>query len=818
MVLAAFFQSTRMKAHSQVVVIGGGAVGASCLYHLTQAGISDCLLLEKDELTSGSTWHAAGNIPTYATSWLGMRAGNYAWQLYKDLGEAVDSPISYRHTGAFWPAHNRDRMELFHHLVGVSKSAGFELSMLTPGEMETMHPYYRAGNSVIGGIFDPYEGDIDPSQLTQALIKGARAAGAQVARFTHVTGVKRSADKQWEITTSSGQVTCEVVVNATGFYGSSIAVMLGQQIPVAVLEHQYLLTEKLKTLEQDNTLFPLVRDPDIRFYLRREGAGFLFGSYGHPGRLAFKQGLPEHFAHSLFEDSVDDIIDLLELAVEHVPLLGEAGIKRYINGPIGYSPDGLPLCGPAYGLDNFYHACGIQIGITHSAAVGKAIAEWVSEGETEWDYTAWDPRRFGDWATKQYACKRIVELYDLQYAIPFPHRILQSGRPLKCTPLHEILKDRGAVFGQVGGWERAFWFALENNENPGNLSFRNIEPWRNAVQRECEGVRDNVGMMDHGGFTKFEISGPGASDYLDRVFCSRLPSVGQVKLSYMLTARGKIYSEATIARLDVDDYLLCGPTLAVLRDHDWLSQHLPCDNSVNLSLGSKHDATLLLMGPKSRHLLAELTDHNLSKSSMPWMSVAEIQIAGHFVTAMRVSYAGELGWELHLESKHLAEIYHLLNRAGNKYNLVDFGSYALNSMRLEKAYHAWGMDFGSEYSLYDAGLQGAIDFEKPVFTGRNAVLRQRQEIPGWRFVRLVIDNNDSDPMSGDPIMHQGQCVGYVTSGGSGFRTGMCLALGYLDSAVPDKITEFNVELLAKPCRARVSNSAFYDPGNLRNKQ
>ena len=818
MVLAAFFQIARMKTHAQVVVIGGGAVGASCLYHLTQAGISDCLLLEKDELTSGSTWHAAGNIPTYAASWLGMRAGNYAWQLYKDLGETVDSPISYRHTGAFWPAHNCDRMDLFHHLVGVSRSAGFELSMLTPAEMESMHPYYLAGNSVIGGIFDPYEGDIDPSQLTQALIKAARAAGAQVARFTNVTGIKRSTENQWKIATSKGQVTCEIIVNATGFYGSTIAAMLGQQIPVAVLEHQYLVTENLETLEQDKTLFPLVRDPDIRFYLRREGAGFLFGSYGHRGRLAFEQALPEHFAHSLFDDSVDDIIDLVELAVEHVPLLGEAGIVRFINGPIGYSPDGLPLCGPAYGLPDFYHACGIQIGITHSAAVGKAIAEWISTGETEWDYTAWDPRRFGDWATKQYACKRIVELYDLQYAIPFPHRIIQSGRPVQCTPLYQTLKTKGAVFGQVGGWERAFWFDLDNNHNPDTLSFRNIEPWRKAVQHECECVRDHVGIMDHGGFTKYEVSGPWASDYLDRLYCSRLPSVGRVKLSYMLTPQGKIFSEATIARLDVNQFLLCGPTLAQLRDHDWLSQHLPDDNSVNLQLGSQRDATLMVMGPKSRHLLAELTDHSLSKLSMPWMSVAEIQIAGYSLIAMRVSYVGELGWELHLESKHLPEIYHQISRAGKKYNLVDFGSYALNSMRLEKAYHAWGMDFGNEYSLYDAGLHSVIDFEKPGFTGRCAVLEQRQENPDWRFVRLVINNNDSDPMAGDPVIHKGQCVGYVTSGGSGFRTGLCLALGYLDSRVPEQITEFEVQILGRPCSARVSNCAFYDPENLRNKQ
>ncbi len=417
-----------MRSHARVVIIGGGAVGAACLYHLVRAGVGDCLLIEKDELTSGSTWHAAGNIPTYATSWLGMRAGNYAWRLYKDLADEVDAPITYRHTGAFWPAHTRDRMDLFRHLVGLSKSAGFELAMLGPAEMEAMHPYYRAGDSVLGAIHDPYEGDIDPSQLTQALARGARAAGAELARFTTVSGIRRNGDSEWVIDTDKGSVTCEIVVNATGFYGAEVGAMVGQRLPLATLEHQYLVTEPLAALEQDPGLFPLVRDPDIRFYLRRERASFLFGSYGHPGRLAFTDGIPDGFAHSLFEDSPDDIIDLIEQAIEHLPLLGEAGIQRFVNGPIGYSPDALPLCGPAAGLPNFYHACGIQIGITHSAAVGKAITEWVTAGETEWDYAAWDPRRFGDWADGDYARRRIVELYDLQYAIPYPHRIINSGR------------------------------------------------------------------------------------------------------------------------------------------------------------------------------------------------------------------------------------------------------------------------------------------------------------------------------------------------------------------------------------------------------
>ena len=804
-----------MRNQARVVIIGGGAVGTSCLYHLTQTGVSDCILLEKDELTSGSTWHAAGNIPTYATSWLGMRAGNYAWKLYKELANREEAPITYRHTGAFWPAHTRDRMDLFHHLVGVSQSAGFELEMLTPSEMESMHPYYQAGDSVIGGIHDPYEGDIDPSQLTQALARYAREAGAEVRRFSPVRNITRSANQEWIVSTDQGDIKCEVVVNASGFYGAEIAAMIGQQIPIATLEHQYLVTEAIDALQQDSNLFPLIRDPDIRFYLRREGAGLLFGSYGHPGRLAFKEGIPNQFAHSLFDDSVDDIIDLIEQAIDHVPLLAEASIQRFVNGPIGYSPDALPVCGPAYGVDNFYHACGIQIGITHSAAVGKAITEWITEGETEWDCSSWDPRRFGEWATPEYAQKRIVELYDLQYAIPYPHRIIESGRPLQCTPLYEELLNKGAIFGQIGGWERAFWFDLNQSNNPDQMSFRHDEPWQQAVRQECEAVRDRVGIMDHGGFTKYEVSGPGASAYLDNVFCGRLPAVGKVKLSYMLTPQGHIWSEATIARLEQNRYLLCGPTLADLRDHDWLSKHLPADDSVKLKRGSSHDAALMIMGPESRALLSQLTEYDLSAENMPWMSLAEIQIAGIDVTAMRVSYVGELGWELHVASRDLTHVYSQINQIGQNLGLVNFGSYALNAMRVEKAYHGWGADFGTEYTMFDAGLNKFIAFEKSDFVGRLAVLEQQKRPSEWRFVKLVVDIEDAEPLSSDPIMQNGNCIGYITSASAGYRINQCVALGYIKADAEG--LDLTIRVLGNYCSVRVAKEIFYDPNNSRCK-
>ncbi len=806
-----------MRSHARVVVIGGGAVGLSCLYHLVEAGVADCLLIEKDELTSGSTWHAAGNIPTYAASWLGMRAGNYAWRLYRGLGDKVGAPITYRHTGAFWPAHTPDRMDLYRHLVGLSTSAGFDLALLSPREMEDLHPYYKAGDEVFGAIHDPYEGDIDPGQLTQALAKGARAGGAEIARFTRVTGLARKPGGDWQVSTDKGDVLCQVVVNAAGFWGGEIARLAGTAAPVTTLEHQYLVTEPLAELEADPTLFPLVRDPDIRFYLRRERAGFLFGSYGHPGRPAFTEGVPEDFAHSLFPDSPDDIAEVLEAAIAHVPLLERAGVQRFINGPIAYSPDALPLCGPAKGLPSFFQACGIQVGITQSAAVGKAIAEWVTEGETEWDMAAWDPRRFGDWADPPYARSRVVELYDLQYAIPFPHRLLPSGRPVGQTPLYDRLAAKGAQFGQIGGWERALWFDRGGQAyDADKLSFRDREPWRAAVRRECEAVRDAVGVMDHGGFTKYEVSGPGAAAYLERLLCGALPRVGRVRLSYMLTPKGMIWSETTVARLAEDRYLLCGPTLAVDRDFDWLSAHLPGDGSVTLRLGSDRDGALMVMGPNARALLSRLCDADLGPAAMPWMSLAEIEVAGLTVTAMRLSYVGELGWELHAASADLPALYAAICDAGADLGLLDFGSYALNAMRLEKGYHAWGADIGTEYSLFDAGLAGFAKPDKADFIGRDAFLRQRETPAAWRFVGFTIDEGgDADPLPSDPIFQGGRLVGYITSGGTGFRLDRRIALGYVERDKAEMAECFEIQILGERRRAVPSTLPFYDPQNAR---
>ena len=807
-----------MEQHARVVVIGGGAVGASILYHLALAGVTDTILLERDEATSGSTWHAAGNIPTYATSWLGMRAGNYAWSIYKDLAETVGSPITYRHTGAFWPAHTVARMEFFEHIRGTARSAGFDLRMLSPSEMDEMHPFWRLNDTVLGGIYDPYEGDVDPSQLTQALLKGARDRGAVVERFSPVTAIDRLASGEWRVTSTKRVVVAENVINAAGFYGQQVAQLAGLDAPVVTLEHQYLVTDPIAELEEHQALFPLVRDPDIRFYLRRERDGFLLGSYAHEGRPAWREtGPPEDFAHQLFPDNIDDILDVLEATIAHVPLLAEAGVRRFVNGPIAYAPDALPLVGPAEGAPNFYQATGVQIGITHSAAIGKAMAEWITEGETEWDLSAWEPRRFGDWATPDYAHARASHHYDLQYAIPYPHRILQSGRPVNRTPLHDRLKNKGAVMGQIGGWERAFWFQTDDARDQGeaDLSFHE-EPLHIAAAAECRMVARSLGVMDHGGFAKFAVEGPGAEAYLASVFAGRVPALGRVRLSYLLTPKGRIWSEATIARLDEERFLLCGPTLAVARDYDWLADGLP-SQGVSLRQGFDHDAALMVMGPKSREVLQGLTNADLSARAAPWMSVAEITMAGAAVTAMRVSYVGELGWELHLASADLVRVYDAIMKVARDVGGGDFGSHALNAMRIEKGYHGWGADIGADYTVFDAGLDRFVDLGKPDFVGRDAVLAQGWAAREWEWVGLEVTEPSPYPLPSDPITVDGNWIGYVTSASQGFRVGKLLALAYVKRGSLAMGERCMVTVLGKDRAAIRHDPAQYDPENRRLK-
>ena len=813
----------------EICIIGGGAVGSSILWHLAQAGRTDSVLLEKHELTAGSTWHAAGNVPTFSNSWLGQRAGNYAWRLYSKLADDPDDPITYRHTKAFWPGHTSSRIDHFQHLIGIATGLGFDLHLVSPAEMEAMHPLWHDDGSVIAGLLDPYEGDIDPTGLTNAFARRSRAMGAQVRRHSRVVDIDRPATPTdpWRVHVDPEKddryvIEADIVINAAGFYGADISAMAGLAAPLAILEHQYLVTGPVPALADISEIFPLVRDPEIMFYLRREQDRLLFGNYGHEGRSVWETGRPDVFDASLFADSTDDIAEVAAEAMAHVPVLGEVGIAEFVNGPITYSPDANPLIGPAPGVRNFYQAVGVQIGITHAAAAGKVLTELIAEGDTEWDVWPWDPRRFGDWAMAgtgrdTYANARVRELYEHQYAEPFPHRIWESARPVQQSPLYETLAAKGARFGQIAGWERAFWFGGDEYSHD-TASYRD-EHWHDAVEHECLAVRDGVGVMDHGGFTRYEVEGAGAEAFLDQMFCTRLPAVGRVRLAYMLRPNGTVWSEATIARLDDERFLLLGPTAARERDFDWLERGTEGIDNVSIQHVTGV-STLMVMGPKSRELIARLTSADVSKDEAPWMSARQIDIAGVPVLALRVSFVGELGWELHVADGDLIGLYEALFEAGADLGVKDFGSYALNSMRIEKGYHGWGSEFGVEYTPFDVGIERFVHLDKGEFIGRSATVERAAGKAEWAYVVLTVDTSDApgeptDPAPSAPILHGGKPVGFVTSASQGFRTGERVCLGYVTRQYADLVEGFEIDVFATRCPAQRHEHSVYDPDHER---
>ena len=797
------------------------------MWHLARAGETDTLLVEKHELTAGSTWHAAGNVPTVSNSWLGQRAGNYARRLYTQLADDPDDPITYRHTRAFWPGHTTDRIDHFHHVIGIATGLGFDLHLVSVSEMEAMHPFWCDDGSVIAGLLDPYEGDIDPSGLAHGFARRARRLGARVRRRTRVVDIERRG-AGWRIHVDTGDerdvIDCEIVVNAAGFYAGEISRMAGSDIPLAVVEHQYLVTGPVADLAGCREPFPLVRDPEIMFYLRREQDSLLFGNYGHEGRTVWEQGAPDMFDSTLFAGSTDDVAEVAARAMRHVPVLGEVGVARFVNGPITYSPDANPLVGPAAGLPDFYQAAGVQIGITHAAAAGKCLTELITGGDTEWDMWPWDPRRFGPWALAgskrdSYANARVRELYEHQYAEPFPHRIWQSARPVHRSPLYDTLAARGANFGQIAGWERAFWFSSTTRYHHKTASYRD-EPWHHSVKDECLAVRDRVGVMDHAGFARYEVAGPGAAAFLDRIFCTRLPAPGRVRLAYMLRPNGTLWSEATIAHLAPDRYLILGPTAARERDFDWLQCHRHPDDDLELRQGVDRTSTLMVMGPASRELLSRLSDDDLSRDGAPWMSARHITVAGAEATGLRVSFVGELGWELHLDDHDLVPVYHALHGAGTDLGLRDFGSYALNAMRIEKGYHGWQTEFGVEYTPHDAGLDRFVHPDKGDFVGRDAVLARAGRPAEWSYGIWTVDLAELPGRSGDPppsaaIRVDGDTAGYLTSASPGFRTGTRVCLGYVHNRYAPVDRGFTIDAYGTPCPAARHRRPVYDPDHQR---
>lgn len=807
---------------ARTVVIGGGAVGVSCLYHLAKKGWTDSVLLERSELTSGSTWHAAGNVPTFSASWSVMNMQRYSAALYRGLAREVDYPMNYHVTGSLRLAHTAGRMREFERVVGMGRYQGMDVRICPVEELRDHYPFLET-HDLAGALHDPHDGDIDPAQLTQALAKGARTLGARVIRFCPAEAVRR-AGGEWVVRTPHGEIRCEYVVNAAGYRAREVGAMFGRSVPMAAMSHQYLLTEPIPALEawtnEAGRKLPLLRDVDTSWYLRQEKFGLNLGPYERGCRAHWvtdDDPMPEDFSFQLFPDDLDRLQWYVEDAVARVPILGEGGVSRVINGPIPYTPDGNPLIGPMPGVPNAFEACVFSFGIAQAGGAGKVLAEWVVDGGTEWDMWTCDPRRFMDYADQDHTLAKAMEVYGHEYAMHFPHHAWPAGRGKRLSPVHGRVRALGAEFGAYGGWERANWFARpeDDTSEAAVRTWVREGPWFARVREECLAVRDAAGLLDLPGFSRFHVRGRGAADWLRALVTGALPRVGRVGLVYFADDRGRIVTETSVTRLGEDEMLLITAAAAEWHDRDWLHRHLPPGGSpITIENRTGEYGCQILSGPHSREILRAASDD--ADLARPWLSWQRVRIAGREAMLLRVSYAGELGWEVHSRAADTPAVFDAVWEAGQGRGLRPFGMFALDSLRLEKGYRAWKGDLSTDYTVLEGGLDRFVRWDKPAFQGRAAMLRERQQGVRRRFATLVVDAGDCDAPYMSTLWRGGEIVGETTSGGWGHRVNASIALAVVRADLAEPGTKLEVEIYGERRPAVVQpDRPLYDPDNER---
>ncbi|KNG93483.1 GcvT family protein [Pseudaestuariivita atlantica] len=806
---------------ARVVIIGGGAVGASSLYHLAKAGWSDCVLLEKNELTAGSTWHAAGNCPSFSTSWAVMNMQRYSLELYRGLADEVDYPMNYHVTGSIRLAHSKERMQEFERACSMGIYQGMDLKMMTNAEMQEIYPFLET-HDLVGGMYDPDDGDIDPAQLTQALAKGARNMGARIERFCPATGVSRE-NGEWIVHTPKGDIRCEYVVNAAGYYAQRVGEWFkpygGRTVPMAVMSHQYFLTEEIPAIKEwcegtGKRKLPLLRDVDSSYYLRQEKYGLNLGPYERNCKAHWitpDDPMPEDFSFQLYPDDLERLEWYIEDAMARVPLLGEGGVGRNINGPIPYAPDGLPLIGPMPGVPNAFEACVFTFGITQGGGAGKVLAEWITEGQTEWDMWAVDPRRYTDYTDQQYCIDKAMEIYGHEYGMHFPQKEWPAGRDRKLSPVDAKVREMGGQMGAYNGWERANWFAKDGDDTSleATETWGREGPWEPRIREEVEAVRDGVGVLDLPGFSRFDLEGEGAAEFLRGRIAGALPKVGRMNLAYFADDRGRILTEMSVIRRGEDAFTLITAASAQWHDFEVLDRVLP--DGLTLTDRTKEFSTLIVTGPKSRDLFVQIgTDADLS---LGWLTHQEAIVAGKPCKLARVSFAGELGWEIHARMEHIPALYDAVLDAG----AVPFGMYALNSMRIEKGYRAWKGDLSTDYSLLEGGLERFVKLDKPQdFPGKAAIQNEKQQGRKKAFVSMIVDANGADAPYMSTVWADGKIVGETTSGAWGYRVGASVALGMVAPELAEPGTELEVDIYGQKCRAVVQpDGPIWDPENAR---
>ncbi|MSP82451.1 MAG: FAD-dependent oxidoreductase [Alphaproteobacteria bacterium] len=805
-----FAANEPLPTHARAVVIGGGLVGCSVLYHLAKLGWSDVVLLERDELTSGSTWHAAASIHGLHDNNNISKLQYYTMKTYKDLEAETGQGCGIFQPGMLYLAQTKDREHQLRIQAAKARYFKVDFHELTLAEAKEKHPLVDY-DGIRCVMFEPDGGNVDPSGVTYAYALGARARGARIARFTPATATTQRADGGWDVVTPRGTIHADVLVNCAGLWAREVARLAGFELPLMTMEHQYFVTEEIPEIAAAGRRLPSVADRDGEYYMRQEGKGLLVGAYERDGRFWMENGTPLNFGHELLPDDLGRIEENVMRAVRRVPALARAGVKRVINGPMIWSPDSAALFGPVPELRNYYCCNGIIPGFSQSGGLGLLLAQWIIEGEPELDLFPWDLARYGPWTTKAFTKARAFDCYTHRFKIHFPYEERDAGRPIRMRPVYGRQKALGGVFGLNAGWEHPLWYAPDGMAPVDEYGFER-QSWFGPIGEECKALRAGVGVLDVSNYAKYRVDGPGAGGWLDRVVANRVPTeIGRSCLTPLLGLRGGIAGDFTITKLGDDSFMMFGSALAE-RYHSRYFAMVPKPAGVTMTSLTDRWAGFNVAGPKARTLLQRLTNEDLSNESFPFMRSRRMTVGGVTCVALRVSFTGDLGWELYVEEPDQLGLYDALFAAGQDLGIRPVGSRSMLSLRVEKGYGSWSREYSPEYWPQEVGLDRLIKLDKGAFIGRDAYLKLKDQPPRERLVYLTVDQANADAVGGEPIFTtDGEPVGRVSSGAYGHSIGQSVALGFVrtDCATPG--TEFDIAILGRPHRARLHAAPLFDP-------
>ena len=802
-----------MKTHTQVAIIGGGVVGCSVLYHLTKLGWTDVMLIERSELTSGSTWHAAGGFHTLNADTNMAALQGYTIGLYKELEEISGQSCGLHHVGGITLASTPDRMDFLRAERAKHRYMGLDTHLVSPEEIRELSPITNT-DGVLGALYDPLDGHLDPSGTTHAYARAAKKQGAEIVLRNRVLQTNSRPDGSWELVTEQGTIIAEHIVNAGGLWAREVGAMAGVYLPLHPMEHQYLATERINEVVNHGKELPHVMDPEGESYLRQEGEGLVIGFYEQPCDPWAVDGTPWEFGHELLPDNLDRISDSMSTAFNRYPVLANAGIKTIINGPFTFAPDGNPLVGPVPGLRNYWSAVGVMAGFSQGGGVGLTLAEWMIHGEPSRDVFAMDVSRFGDYCTESYTRIKVRENYQRRFSVSYPNEELPAARPFHTTPIYGIWQQQNAVFGSGFGMEQVNYFAPEG-ETPFEIpSFRRSNAFE-VVAQECNAVRTAVGINEVHNFSKFEVVGEDAEQWIDGIMAGRMPKLGRLTLSPMLSPKGKLIGDFTISKLADNRFQMNASYGAQSFHMRWFEQHLPeAGTKLDVAIRNVSQSRIgfQIAGPRSRELLSRVARGDVCNETLPFLSVREFQIGPCQAIVQRVSYTGDLGYEIYVPANQQVALYEELVREGKDLGLRPFGMRAMMSLRLEKSFGSWLREYKPDYMAVETAMDRFVAYTKDAdFIGKQAAIEEKELGPSRRLCTFIVDADDADVVADEPIWHNDKVVGFVTSGGYAHYSQKSVAIGFLPVELIEEGREVEIEILGDRRKATLYTRTLFDP-------